>query len=325
MNDREGEMRAAASMYFLQDETMETIARRLNVSRSTVSRLIKGARERGIVRISVAPEGDGASGLGERLHAAFGVTPHVVSVRTGATDLERLDQVALVAARLLEDWFGDEMVLGIAWGTTIAAVARRLGRTPTRGSGVVQLNGGANTHASGLEYASTIVSTFGEAFDAEVHHFPVPAFFDYAQTRAAMWRERSVQRVIAVQRRADLAIFGVGALGGTVPSHVYTAGYLDDADIRALAADGVVGDICTVFLRRNGSYQDVTINQRATGPTPRELSRIGRRVCVVAGSAKVVPLLAAIRARTMTDLVIDDPTARRLLAQVTPGGAMIPE
>jgi deoxyribonucleoside regulator len=322
VNDREAEMRAAATMYFLQDETMETIARRLDVSRSTVSRLIKGARESGIVRISISPEDAGGSGIAERVRSTFGIRAHVVSVRTGANDLDRLDQVAVVAARLLEDWFEDEMVLGIAWGTTIAAVARKLGRKPTRGSGVVQLNGGANTHTSGLEYASTIVSTFGQAFDAEVHHFPVPAFFDYAETRAAMWRERSVRRVVAVQQRADLAVFGVGALGGTVPSHVYTAGYLDDADIRALAGDGVVGDICTVFLRRDGSY-DVPINQRATGPTPRELGRIKRRVCVVAGSAKVVPLLAAIRARTMTDLVIDEPTARRLLAQVAPSGAII--
>lgn len=325
MNERESDMRTAATMYFFQDETMETIARRLDVSRSTVSRLIKSAREQGIVRITVASEGDGGSGIGERIRSTFGVRAHVVPMRPGATDPQRLDQVAVVAARLLAGWFEDEMVLGIAWGTTIAAVARNLGRKPTRGTGVVQLNGGANTHASGLEYASTIVSTFGEAFDAEVHHFPVPAFFDYAETREAMWRERSVRRVIAVQRRADLAVFGVGALGGTVPSHVYTAGYLDDADIRALAADGVVGDVCTVFLRRNGSYRDITINERATGPTPRELSRIERRVCVVAGSAKVVPLIAAIRARTMTDIVIDEPTARRLLAQAGPAGAMIAE
>jgi DNA-binding transcriptional regulator LsrR (DeoR family) len=325
MNDRESDMRTAATMYFLQDETMETIARRLGVSRSTVSRLIKSARSHGIVRITVSTEDDGGSGVAERIRRAFNVRAHVVPVATGATDLQRLDQVALVAARLLADWFDDEMVLGVAWGTTIAAVARNLGRKPTRGSGVVQLNGGANTQASGLEYASTIVSTFGQAFDAEVHHFPVPAFFDYAETRAAMWRERSVRRVVAVQQRADLAIFGVGALAGTVPSHVYAAGYLDDADIRTLSADGVVGDVCTVFLRRNGSYQDIKINQRATGPTPRELGRIDRRVCVVAGSAKVVPLIAAIRARTMTDVVIDDPTARRLLAQVGPAGAMIAE
>lgn len=324
MTGRDDAMLLAATMYYLQDETMDGIARRLGVSRSTVSRLIKSARESGLVQITVRTEDGAGEGLSERIRAGFGVRAHVVPVRAGVTDVQRLDQVSIVAARLLADWFDDEMVLGVAWGTTVAAVARRLGRKPTRGSAVVQLNGAANTHTSGLEYASTIVTAFGDAFEADVHHFPVPAFFDFADTRAAMWRERSIRRVLEVQRRADIAIFGVGALGGQLPSHVYAAGYLDEADLLALTQAGVVGDVCTVFLRENGSYRDIEINGRATGPNPRELGRIARRVCVVAGDAKVVPLIAAMRAGTMTDLVIDESTARRLLARSVTGGVMIP-
>lgn len=324
MSARDEEMLVAARMYYLQDETMEGIARRLGVSRSTVSRLLKSARDLGLVRITVRSEdGAGSDHLADRVRTLYGVRTHVVPVRAGAADLQRLDQVAMVAARLLADWFDDDMVLGVAWGTTVAAVARRLGRKPTRGSDVVQLNGAANTHTSGLEYASTIVSAFGDAFEAAVHHFPVPAFFDFADTRAAMWRERSIRRVLEVQARTDVAIFGVGAFGGQVPSHVYAAGYLDDADLRSLAQSRVVGDVCTVFLREDGSYSDIEINRRATGPSPRELARIGRRVCVVAGDAKVVPLVAAMRAGTMTDLVIDESTARRLLARTSGPGAII--
>jgi len=243
----------------------------------------------------------------------FGVRSLVVPVRVGASEAERLDEVARVAARLLMDLFDDEMILGVAWGTTVSAVARALGRKPTRGGTVVQLNGAANTVTSGVDYASTIITAFGAAFDAEVRHFPVPAFFDYAATREAMWRERSVQRVLSVQRRADIALFGVGALGGQVPSHVYSAGYLDEADLAALYAAGAVGDVCTVFLREDGSHRDIEINRRATGPTPAELARIPRRLCVVAGEAKLRPLLAAMRAGAVTDLVVDEPTARRLV------------
>jgi DNA-binding transcriptional regulator LsrR (DeoR family) len=300
-------------MYYLQDEQMDAIARRLGTSRSTVSRLLKSARESGMVQISVRPTTDVASGLAEQLRATYGVHAHVVPVRLGARDVERLGQVAKVAARLLMDLFDDEMVLGVAWGTTVSAVARALGRKPTRGGAVVQLNGAANTVTSGVDYASTIITAFGAAFDAEVRHFPVPAFFDFAETREAMWRERSVQRVLAVQRRMDIALFGVGTLGGQVPSHVYSAGYLDSSDLGALHSAGVVGDVCTVFLRDDGSYRDIAINQRATGPTPGELARVPRRLCVVAGEAKLRPLLAAIRAGVVTDLVIDEPTARRLL------------
>jgi DNA-binding transcriptional regulator LsrR (DeoR family) len=99
---------------------------------------------------------------------------------------------------------------------------------------------------------------------------------------------------------------------------VYSAGYLDEDDIRMLHDEGVVGDVCTVFLRADGSYRDVHLNARATGPTPAELQRIPRRVCVVAGDNKAVPLLAALHADVVTDLVVDEVTATALLSIAGP-------
>lgn len=312
MDGREELMHEAATLYYLQDVTMDTVARQLGMSRSGVSRLLKSARESGIVRIQVrAPRAGGA--VARRIEAAYDVRAHVVPVRSPLTEDVRLDHVARYAAQLVQEWFADGMTLGLAWGTTVAAVAAHLVPTSLKEAVVVQLNGAANTQSSGLAYGTDLVSQFAEAFDAIPEHFPVPAFFDFAETRALMWSERSVRHVLGVQARADLVLFGVGALVAPVPSHVYTSGYLEPADRDALAADGVVGDVCTVFLREDGSWEDVAINARATGPDPRQLQRIHRRVCVVAGEAKVVPLRAALLAGAVTDLVIDEPTAVRLV------------
>ena len=316
----------AASMYYLQDLTMEVIARYLGTSRSTVSRLIKRARQTGLVEITLRPASTRAPGLGRSLQATFGVDAYVVPVPDTAGEVERLEQVATTGAKLVGQWFDSDMVLGVAWGTTLAAVARHLVPKPTRSSAVVQLNGAANTRTTGIEYASGLISTFGAAFGAAEHYFPVPAFFDFPETKAAMWRERSVRRVLEMQRRVDVAIFsvGAGAGAGAVPSHVYAAGYLDANDLEVLAGEGVVGDVCTVFLRADGSWQDVPLNARATGPTPAELARIPRRVCVAAGDAKVPPLLAALRAGVVTDLVVDEVTATSLLAAAGARGGRRP-
>jgi DNA-binding transcriptional regulator LsrR (DeoR family) len=303
----------AASMYYLQDIKMEVIARHLGTSRSTVSRLIKRARDTGLVEITIRPARTQAPGLARSIGRRFGIEAYVVPVPDSSTELERLDQVARTTAKLIGSWFDSDMVLAIAWGTTLAAVGRHLTAKPTRGSAIVQLNGAANTRTSGFEYASDLITSFGAAFDAAVHHFPVPAFFDYRETKDAMWRERSIMRVLDVQRRADIALFGVGALHGGVPSHVYSAGYLDEEDVDLLHHEGVVGDVCTVFLRADGSYDDIPLNARATGPTPVELRRIPRRVCAVAGDNKVAPLRAALAAGVVTDLVVDELTANALV------------
>ena len=318
VNREQQDVLRAASMYYLQDLKMEVIARHLGTSRSTVSRLIKRARQSGLVEITLRPASTRAPGLGRSITSIFGVEAYVVPVPDSASDLERLEQASMTGAKLVSSWFDSDMVMGLAWGTTLASVSRYLVPKPTRSAAVVQLNGAANMRTSGIEYASDLIASFGTAFGAAVHHFSVPAFFDYPDTKAAMWRERSVKRVLDMQRRADIAVFSVGALAGAVPSHVYSAGYLDEDDNRVLHDEGVVGDVCTVFLRADGSWEDISLNERATGPTPVELQKIPRRVCIVAGDAKVPPLLAALRAGVVTDLVVDEITATGLLDAVEP-------
>src|SRR5699024_3050044 len=161
-------------------------------------------------------------------------------------------------------------------------------------------------------------------WDATVHQFPVPAFFDYPATREAMWRERSVQRVLATQREATVAVFSVGAFDAEVPSHVYTHNYLTEQDLRSLRADGAVGDVCTVFLRADGTWRDIAMNHRGSGTAPDRLLRIPRRLLVASGSRKALPLRAALRAGVATDVVVDEVTARSLIALRWPRGPGAP-
>lgn len=319
MHERSEQMYLAASMYYVQQETMESIARQLGVSRSTVSRLLSDARDSGLVRITLSNPSGPKSSLATELSDQFHVATHIVPVREGSADVHRLDRVAKVAGLMISDAVRDGDLIGIAWGTTLAAIVQHLQPRDVTDTRVVQVNGGANKSTSGIPYAGWIISQVAEAFGSTVVHFPVPAFFDYPETREAMWRERSVQNVLELQAKLNMVVFGVGSLIGTVRSHVYAAGYLDQHDFDQLREEGVVGDICTVFLRADGSYEDIAMNKRATGPTPAQLQRVPRRFCVAAGLAKARPLLAALRAGVATDLVVDDATARAVLnlAQAT--------
>jgi len=300
-------------MYYLQDVKMETIARHLGTSRSTVSRMIKEARDSGLVEITLRPTQSRAPGLRQHFREEWGVEAFVVPVMDARSDEARHEQVAITCAKLVANWFQSEMVLSVAWGTTLSAIARHLPNKPTQGGSIVQLNGAANTRTSGVSYAGDLIAAFAEAFDAHAVYFPVPAFFDFEETKAAMWRERSIQRVIEMQRACDIALFSVGALTGGLPSHVYSAGYLEEEDVATLDREGVVGDVCTVFLREDGTYADIPINSRATGPNPRQLKKIPRRVCAVSGDNKIVPLRAALRAGVVTDLIIDEITATKFV------------
>ena len=305
----------AAIMYYLRDQTMSVIAKELAVSRSTVSRLLKRARETGLVEINLHLHGTDQRGVAARLRTMFGVDAVVVQgppVRGGSGEAATLEAVAKATARLLPSWIEPHMTVGVAWGTSTAALARHVETRPLVGSRFVQLNGAGNTRSTGLDYAGEILTRLASAHNAEVIEFPVPAFFDYAETKAAMWRERTVRRVLRAQSQASVALFSVGAFGGDLPSHVYSADYLSPDDVTALERHRVVGDVSTVFLRADGTFRGIELNERASGPPPGQLRRIERRVCMVAGQRKATALLAALRAGLVTDLVVDRATAEAL-------------
>jgi DNA-binding transcriptional regulator LsrR (DeoR family) len=293
---------------------MEAIATELHTSRSSVSRMLSYAREHGLVEIRVVSPLDRLSALEHDVTKRFGIAAHVVPVPDATSDIDRLERVALSAARILTPYIDSNMTLGVAWGATINAVSRHLPKKETHNSRIVQLNGAGNTSTTGIDYASEILRRFGNAFNAPVQQFPVPAFFDEPGTRDAMWRERTIRRVLEIQHRMDVALFGIGSTFSEVPSHVYAGGYLDAEDYAALDANHVVGDIATVFFRLDGSFDGIPLNARSTGPDPALLHAVARRICVVSGASKITALRGALAAGMITDLVIDELAARTLLA-----------
>lgn len=302
-----------ARMYFYQDMTTEAIAQEMKVSRSTISRLLSFAKQEGLVGIRIVDPNEHPLNLEKKIADKFKINRvHVVSVPAIAGEAEWLERVAQYTANYLNTIFDSNMILGIAWGTTTSAVSRHLQLKTTHNTQVVQLNGAGNTQTMGIEYASEIIMRFALNYQASANLFPVPTFFDFAETKNALWKERSIRRLLDLQKMADLFLYSIGAVDAGIPSHVYSGGYLEKKDYQELEREGTVGDIATVFFRKDGSFKNIAINNRASGPNL-ELFRQKYGLCVVSGLAKVKGLYAALRGELMKELIVDEPTARQMV------------
>lgn len=315
MEDQEKSSEAlkVARMYYYQNLTTDAIAHELNVSRSTVSRLLTYAKSQGLISISILDPNEHPHFLEKKIVEHYKIKKvHVVPVPNVAGEAEWLSRVVQYAAKYLNTLFDSDMIMGIAWGTTISGISKFLLPKTTHNSQIIQLNGAGNTQSMGIEYASEIIVRFAQNYQAVANLFPVPAFFDFAATKQALWKERSIQRLLDLQRQADILLFSIGAVDAGVPSHVYNAGYLEKSDYLEFKKLKLVGDIATVFFREDGSYHDIPMNDRTSGP---DLELIQKKygICVVSGFAKVKGLAAALKGKLITELIVDEPTARNLV------------
>lgn len=303
-----------ARLYFYQGLTTGEIAAELGVSRPRVSRLLTLARRSGLVEIRIHDPAEHPQVLEAELRVRFpGLAPHVVDVPPGSSEALSLERVAAYSANLLGNTLQPGQTVGLAWGNTLDAVSRALKPRAIPELTFVQLNGSANAHDFVSGFVTDTLLRFARAYGGRAHLFPVPTFFDNPQTKHLMWQERSVRHVLDLQDRAEVLLYSLGSTQADSPSHVYTAGYLGAQEQAELSEQGVVGDLATVFYRADGSFGDIPLNERASGPDLAKVRAAAQAICVVAGVGKARALHAALRGGLAKTLVVDERAARAVL------------
>jgi len=315
-HDKTTDALRASRLYYEQGRSMEEIAEELHTSRSTISRLLSHAREAGLVEIRINPLHSQVEDLRAIIGGYYGVWADVTYVPRSAMPTERMERTAAQAAHLLGETFDSDMILGLSWGTMVNAISKFLTPKTTVNTQIVQLNGVGHPRSTGAHYSGPMLVNYANAFGSYAQQLPLPVFFDSADTRQAMFRERSIRRIVDLQGSADVVLFNVGTVSDGVPSSPYLSGYfLDDSDFADLRADGAVGDVATLFIDARGQHENIRFNGRTSGPSAEAVKRAGCRICAVSGDHKVEALHAALLGGFITHLVTDELTAETLIAR----------
>ena len=304
-----------ARQYYLDDLTQEQIARRLGISRSNVSRLLKEARERGVVEIRVhhpyrtLPEAE------EALRQELGLRDCLVLAESAAepsqdppSDVPH--RLGALAARYLDEHLAEGTRIGVGWGSTVYHVVTSGDLGKKAGTTVVQLMGsvgGATPDIDGAQVAARLGRTLG----ARVYYLHAPMVVADPSVRAGLLRDQHIRKTLELARRSDALLVSVGAV--TRASGIYRAGYLNDADLEYIQGQGAVGDICGSYFKLDGSPCSLELEERTIAASAEAMRGAALRVGVGWGSAKALPSLGAVRAGLINVLITDEEAARDIL------------
>jgi DNA-binding transcriptional regulator LsrR (DeoR family) len=301
MSDTETLVRISR-LYYELGETQERIAELVGLTRPQVSRLLKRARERGIVDIRVQ-DGTGTPSVVPVLQERFGLREvHLAPAVSGPEDVLRRN-VGRVAARVLRTHVHDGCVLGMSDGAHMSAVADSLPDAPQPVSCIVVPLGGGWWFGGGRDEPFRRVA---QALGATAVSLYAPAVLPDAATRTALERHPSIVNVRALWGRLDVAVFGIGHRAWT--EETYGRAALDELD-----AAGAVGEIVVAPFDRDGRFVVPHLRDRTIAVQPEALTRVTVTIAVAAGGSKVAPLLGALRTGIIRILVSDVATAEAVI------------
>lgn len=299
-----------AEMYFLEGKNQAEIAKMVGMTRSNVSRLLKEARESGIIEIQINRPVSENPELAQQMVERFNlIAARIVDVDRSNQLLDKLGGVA--ADELVRNLMPGQ-ILGTAWGTGISATVEHLEPTTAIPSlKVIQLLGALGAHIRDYD-AHAIVRRLEDKLDAEGIYFNAPFFVEDETIANLILETKSLTEPLNMAKRADVALLGVGSLDIDHCSY-YLAGYLSDDEIYALQDAGAVGDVCAVFFDRNGNLVEHELKKRMIGISAQDLLDIPIRIAAAGGPAKVDPILGALRAKLINVLITDSATAATVL------------
>ena len=300
-------------LYYLEDCTQREIAERFRISRPTISRLLKRAREEGIVQISVNA-GEGHYELERRLEVQYGLQEALIVDFDPAYSRPEMLKRALgrAAAEYFQRTLQEGDRIGVSWSATMQMMMQALQPVHAKDIRIVQTLGSVNpstgTDALAAELSHSLARHVGGAYTM----LPAPGIVDDSNTRAVLMADSNLQAALALFSQLTVAYTGISALETNLVFR-RLGGFIDDDIYRSIRDAGAVGDIGLRFFDRDGRPVRTVLDDRVIGITLDELRQVPRAVGIAGGQQKTGAIATALRGGLVNVLITDLSTARRLV------------
>lgn len=307
-------------LYYKEEMSQEQIAKRLNVSRTTISRGLTKAKNEGYVKIIIDFPTENTMELEKSLEKKYQLKEAVIAASKDHQNSGYL--VSRAAGTYLSRVMKNNMSLGITWGCTMKKVidtfdSEKIGRDlKVKGIQVVPLLGTtmpetADHNNLALSYSNLLSSKLAEMVNGTGYNLPAPMYVKSLEMKRLLMEEPQIKRAMEKARNCQAGVLGIGIMTGD--SSIAGLDPENSDLISELADKGGVGEIAGRVYTKEGQALDSGFDQRMVGITLEEMKKIPTRIGVAYGTEKAEAIRAAAEAGFINVLITDSLTAKQLL------------
>lgn len=300
-----------SQLYYIEGLTQSEISNKLGIYRTTISRLLKKAKENGIVNITIKSDNNECFELEKGMEKRFGLKETcIVPSESMQTYETKVQMIGYAAAEYLKRIAKDGDVIGFAWGTTLASLSRELTDCKTISANIVPLVGGF----SGMDnenHVSTIVSKVALEFSVKAHYLYVPAITSDKAIKDAIMQDDNYTNISQLWKKVNKAFVGIGSPRKS--SNLVWSSEYKSKDIIGLKNSNAVGEICSRFYDIQGNIISSDLNDRTIGIELEMLRHLEYSIAVAEGQEKVPSILSALKGKFINVLITTEETARLIM------------
>ncbi len=282
-----------AVSYYQDGATQEEISKKYTISRAKVGRLLKQARDEGIVEITVKYHPVFSAKIEQRLIERFGVRRALIALDQPNDEAQR-QQVAGLVSNYLTSTLKNGMVVTVGQGRNVSAVAHHVGVITPRDCKFVCSIGGIHPRG-GMFNADHICRQLAKKYGGSAETLYAPAYAENPEQKRVFMQNSTVKQTLDLARKADIALVGIGDMSEN--SYMVELGWFTPEEgVQSRLNQGVVGDFAGHdFFDVHGRIANTVMNDRVIGLGIDEFRPIAEVIAIAAENSKPLALLGALR------------------------------
>lgn len=304
-----------AQMYHEDKLGQSRIASHLGLSQARVSRLLKQAETKGIVRTTVHVPDNVHAATEHTIEKLYGVD-EVIVVELSESAYQSSESLnfglSVAVASWLELMMPTFSSVGISsWSSTLSAAINamrplRAGHTKE----IVQVLGGLGM-ASTQSFSMRLTEKLAMLANAEANFLSAPGVASSLDARDAILGDAVCSSTMSRFDTLSAVLMGIGS---SPPSRLLldSGNVFNEKQLQELENKGAVGDVCMRFFDGDGKPVKSDFDERVIGISAEQILGTRRRLGVAGGPAKFDAIRGALRGRWLSTLITDLATAEKL-------------
>lgn len=308
-------------MYYYEEEVQSKIAKRFNITRQMVSKLIQKAKKEGILKIIIESPLEVVTKLEVSLESKFDLKDAIVIQNDAISDEDLNRKLGKAAGEYFSKVAMSKLNIGIGFGPALEAMSEYISADMTETAYneivIVQLVGGINSNHS-YDNSQYIMNRIAKKIDGKVACLNVPYMIDEKEVRESIMKSSIYKSFINLYERLDYAFVQINATDriyrtNTLDMNMSDIHYLDILGINYLNNVDAVGEVCLNYFNDRGHFVDTQISDKIITIPHKKFRKINKLVGIVGGEERHKAALGAVRSKMFDVLVTDEDTAKYLL------------
>jgi len=306
------ELARVSYLHYRQGKSQKEVAELLGKSNMTVSRLLREARERGVVEFRLRVPYPSNRRVEHEMTTAFPALDDIIVIEAGFVDGPNPKrELGEAAASYVPFFLRGGMSIGIGSGETLGHLAKTITHDrDVDGVEIVQL-AGITGHGGTQENAIQIAQQLAANLRASLFLYPLPNPLNQSAGGDASPIDAVRVAALAKWRSLDIGIVGIGSTED--PFTASRAGFVTPLQLEKLRELRAAGDILLHFYDAQGRLVDDAFD-RTVSSIPWQLMRdIPVVIAIAGGISKAVAICGALRSGLVDVLITDENTAGAVL------------